>query len=113
MPELDKMRREKTHKAPVEMKAAVEFVYKDSDQAHQAKKVYLAGSFNNWDASALPMKKDKHGQWKTTVMLVPGQYEYKFIADGSWITDPHCRELVVNNLGSTNCVISVAPSMAA
>jgi 1,4-alpha-glucan branching enzyme len=109
MPELDKMRREKIQKAPVEMKAAIEFVY----DAPHAKKVYLAGSFNNWDAGALPMKKNKHGQWKTTVMLVPGRHEYKFVADGSWITDPRCREVAVNDLGSTNCVISVAPSIAA
>jgi 1,4-alpha-glucan branching enzyme len=109
MPGLDKLRREKIQRTPVEMKVAIEFVY----HAPQAKKVSVAGSFNNWDASALPMKKNKHGQWKTTVMLVPGRYEYKYIADGSWITDPHCGEVVVNELGSTNCVISVAPSMAA
>ena len=106
---LEKLRREKTQKAPIEMKLAIEFVY----HAPQAKNVSVAGSFNNWNAHALPMKRNQHGQWKTTVMLAPGRYEYKYIADGTWITDPLCSEVVVNELGSTNCVISVAPRMAA
>jgi 1,4-alpha-glucan branching enzyme len=45
--------------------------------APEATEVFLAGGFNNWDTSSLPMKKDKDGVWKTTVKLLPGRYEYK------------------------------------
>lgn len=110
MPELDEMMwREEVHTNSLDKKVAIEFVY----QAPQAKEVYIAGSFNNWDPRALPMKMNTLGQWKTTVLLVPGRYEYRYFADGSWITDPQCREVVVNDDGTTNCVISVAPRMAA
>ncbi len=90
-------------------KVDIEFVY----DAPQAKKVSVAGSFNNWDPNASPMKRNKKGQWKTAVKLVPGRYEYKYFADGSWITDPHCREVIANDKGTTNCAISVTPGMAA
>lgn len=110
MPELEEMMRsEEVHVDPQDKKVDIEFVY----EAPQAKKVYLAGSFNNWEPQALPMKKNKRGQWKTTVSLAPGRYEYKYFADGSWITDPRCREAVANDRGSTNGVISVVAKMAA
>ena len=110
MSELDEMKwREEVHTDSKVKKVEIEFVY----QAPQAKEVYLTGSFNNWDPRALRMKKNKLGQWKTTVSLVPGRYEYKYFADGSWVMDPQCQEVVVNDMGSTNCAISVAPRMAA
>ena len=50
--------------------------------------VYLAGSFNNWSTSANKMTKSG-GVFSTTVTLSPGVYEYKFVVDGEWITDPY------------------------
>jgi len=50
--------------------------------APQAKKVSLAGSFNNWDPKAITAKKDTKGNWIVTVGLKPGRYEYKF--PGRW-----------------------------
>ena len=73
----------------------------------QAKKVSVAGSFNNWDANSFSAKKDRKGNWSVKVALNPGRYEYKFVVDGSWITDPHCRENVYNNLGSANSVLVI------
>lgn len=75
--------------------------------APQAKKVSLAGSFNNWDISALTAKKDSKGNWAAKVNLKPGRHEYKFFVDGSWINDPHCTSCAVNSFGSKNCVINV------
>jgi 1,4-alpha-glucan branching enzyme len=110
MPELDEMMwREEVHTDPADKKVNIEFVY----DAPKAKKVFLAGSFNNWDPRSLPMKKNKLGQWKTTVSLVPGRYEYKYFADGSWVTDPRSQEVVGNDMGTMNSAISVAPRMAA
>ena len=73
----------------------------------QAKKVTVAGTFNSWDANSLSAKKDRKGNWTVKVALNPGRYEYKFVVDGSWITDPHCRENVYNNLGSANSVLVI------
>lgn len=75
--------------------------------APQAKKVSLAGSFNNWDSNSLSAKRDRQGNWSVKIELNPGRYEYKFIVDGSWLNDPSCRTCVPNGLGSTNCVLVV------
>lgn len=75
--------------------------------APQAKKVSLAGNFNNWDTSALSAKKDSKGNWLAKANLKPGKYEYKFFVDGAWINDPRCSSCVVNSLGSKNCVVTV------
>ena len=70
-----------TAKAP----GGIEFTYYDPS----AYSVSLAGSFNNWDARANPMTKDKEGNWKVAVPLSPGKYEYKFVVNGgTWMADP-------------------------
>ncbi len=74
------------------------------DIAGSAKQVNLAGDFNNWDASANLMKKEKNGLWKTTLSLKPGRYEYRFLIDGNWENDPACCDCVPNEFGSENCV---------
>ncbi len=81
----------------------IEFVL----HAPRAGSVCLAGSFNEWNPSRTPMKKDWRGRWKTTIPLPPGKHEYKFILDGEWVTDPQCRETVANPFGGENSVISV------
>ncbi|OGH60155.1 MAG: hypothetical protein A3G34_09150 [Candidatus Lindowbacteria bacterium RIFCSPLOWO2_12_FULL_62_27] len=52
----------------------------------KAKKVTLAGEFNQWNPAALEMKKSgaDDGKWEVAVDLKPGQYEYKFVVDGDW-----------------------------
>ena len=52
-----------------------------------ADKVILTGSFNGWREDELLMKRDTNC-WKLPVAMAPGNYEYKFIVDGKWITDP-------------------------
>lgn len=54
--------------------------------------VYLCGNMNGWgDAIGnedYAFSKDEDGVWTLTISLKPGNYEYKFVADGSWLTDP-------------------------
>lgn len=72
----------------------------------QASSVSVSGDFNNWDAAGLCAKKDAKGTWAVKVALKPGRYEYKFIVDGSWITDP-ATAAVTNSFGSQNSVLEV------
>lgn len=72
--------------------------------APEAREVFVAGEFNNWDARATPLKKDKNGVWKITFPLTPGRYEYRFLTDGKWENDPSCSGCVLNGFGSLNCV---------
>jgi hypothetical protein len=52
-----------------------------------AKKVMVAGNFNEWNEKELAMNKTRGG-WQLPYVLASGSYEYKFIVDGEWITDP-------------------------
>ncbi len=53
----------------------------------EAQKVILAGSFNNWNEKDYKMKRTATG-WELPYVLGAGNYEYKYIVDGKWITDP-------------------------
>lgn len=74
--------------------------------APQAKKVTLAGNFNNWNTRTTTAKKDKDGNWVIKMTLKPGRYEYKFFVDGNWINDPH-RAAVSNAFGTQNSLVEV------
>ena len=41
-------------------------------------------------------------------MLPPGAYEYKFVVDGEWLTDPGNPEVRPNAFGTYNSVLLVA-----
>lgn len=68
-----------------------------------AKKVILAGSFNNWDPRMLEMEKTDSG-WIRRVKLGPGKYWYKFIADGNWLVDEDNLQKENDGRGNTNSV---------
>ena len=72
--------------------------------APQARQVSLTGDFFAWDPLGIPMTKEKNGIWKTEVSLTSGRYEYKFIVDGEWCTDPANTQTVSNGYGSLNSV---------
>lgn len=57
-------------------------------QAPEAREVYLAGEMTSWDSGKRLMQRDQKGVWTLDVDLGPGQWLYKFVVDGRWITDP-------------------------
>jgi hypothetical protein len=74
-----------------------------------AKKVILAGSFNNWSEQQLSMQPIAEG-WSIPFGLRPGNYQYKFIVDGKWITDPDNALTVANDNGDLNSIIIIKPN---
>lgn len=68
-----------------------------------SKQVMLAGSFNNFSPTALPMQQTDSG-WTTTVTLAPGKYWYKFVADGKWMVDEANLLRENDDNGNTNSV---------
>ncbi len=89
--------------AEKEAKKRVTFKFNDSD----ASQVHIAGSFNSWDPSVRPLKKDAKGTWKTTMMLPQGVYQYLFIVDGRWMEDPFSHHKEMNEFGGFNSVVRV------
>jgi transcriptional regulator with XRE-family HTH domain len=72
--------------------------------APQAKRVALTGDFKKWDAKGIPMRRSTDGIWRANLQLRPGRYEYKFIVDNTWLTDPNNNQTAVNSFGSLNSV---------
>ncbi|MGA2775625.1 MAG: glycogen-binding domain-containing protein [Candidatus Omnitrophota bacterium] len=75
--------------------------------APTAKKVFLAGSFNNWNTKKNAARKDTKGNWCVKLNLKPGKYEYKFFVDGAWQNDPSCNSCIPNAFGTHNCSVEV------
>ena len=76
-----------------------------SVRAELGSRVFLAGSFNDWDPTAKELV-DKKGDGTFTVIvaLVPGDHQYKFVIDGTWCVDPENPEWVQNDHGTLNSV---------
>jgi serine/threonine protein kinase len=81
----------------------VEFTIK----APNASSVKLSGEFNNWSATGSPMHKRADGEWAVTLQLACGHYQYKFIVDGKWITDPENPTQVPDTFGGQNSVVVI------
>jgi 1,4-alpha-glucan branching enzyme len=69
-----------------------------------ASSVAVAGNFNDWDPRQTPPRKDAGGAWRAMVLLPPGRYEYRFVVDDQWFSDPQAKESVPNPFGSVNAV---------
>jgi hypothetical protein len=72
-----------------------------------ATRVCIAGSFNNWDRSATPLKHCGKGRWVAELLLKPGRYEYRLVVDGKWNDDTFAQTRVGNPFGGLNCVLIV------
>jgi hypothetical protein len=70
-----------------------------------ARKVCIAGSFNDWHAEVGEMIPMGSGKWVKDLELAPGTYEYRLIIDGKWATDPRCAHTVPNAFGETNSLL--------
>jgi 1,4-alpha-glucan branching enzyme len=75
-------------------------------QAEAGSEVYVAGTFNSWNAKQNRLK-EKSGVFGATLLLPKGKHEYKFVINGVWCVDPKCQEWVPNNYGSLNSVVTV------
>ena len=76
--------------------------------AADAKEVFLVGEFNNWNGEGFRMRRYKNGVFKKMAKLQPGRYEYRFVVDGEWWTDPSNPERCPNSFGSENSVITIS-----
>jgi 1,4-alpha-glucan branching enzyme len=75
-------------------------------QAEAGSEVYVAGTFNSWNATQNKLK-EKSGVFSGTLLLPKGKHEYKFVVNGVWCVDPKCQEQVSNDSGSLNSVITI------
>jgi hypothetical protein len=74
----------------------------------RASEVSIIGSFNNWEAGATPMTKDRKGPWTVTLHLRAGKYPYKFLVNRKQkIADPANAIIEPDGFGGTNSILEV------
>ena len=86
----------------------VNFIYKPSKIV---KEVYLVGSMNDWNIKANKMVETSKGVYEISLLLKPGEYEYKFNEDGMfYITDQNAKDFADDGFGGKNSVLVVDDS---
>ena len=67
----------------------------------------VAGDFNEWNTSVLPLKKRSNGTRSASVKLNQGQkYTFRYISeDGSWFNEEEADGYEPNIHGSENCIV--------
>lgn len=63
-----------------------------------AREVSLAGDFNGW-GQPLGMTPDGNGWWVARVPFGPGEYRFRYLADGVWYTDFAANGVELNEFG--------------
>jgi len=76
--------------------------------AEPGSKIFVAGTFNNWNPTDLPLKDNpRNGDYRASVPLGTGKHQYKFVINGKWCKDPGCKEAAPDGYGAMNSVVSV------
>ena len=93
--------------APVVTPSGVRFVLMQAE----ASSVTVAGSFNQWSASAHPLARgSSRGLWTGVLALPPGEHLFMYVVNGSeWISPPLAEDYVDDGFGSKNGVVVVRP----
>lgn len=67
--------------------------------------VKLVGDFSQWMCHAVSMQPAGGGWWTAQLPLTPGEYRFRYIADGSWFTDFASHGIEVCEYGWNSVVL--------
>jgi hypothetical protein len=88
--------------------AATRVVARLSYQAPLAHEVAVAGDFNGWEPQATRMRRGPNGLWTVEVPLpAGGRYQYMFLVDGRWVTDPSAPATLDDGFGGKNGLLEL------
>jgi chromosome partitioning protein len=76
--------------------------------APEAKEVFLAGEFNNWQTNDASRMSQNNGTWRKKLNLKAGKYRYRFVIDGNWVEDNSNPLKEVNPYGSVDSLIEIS-----
>ena len=89
---------------PEQVKEGILFSY----YAPGAGEIFLSGDFNGWKGKTLKLVKGGDNVWRIILKLAPNRsYDYKYVADGNWITDPNNPDLNPDIAGGANSIIYI------
>ena len=76
--------------------------------APAAKRVFLTGEFNDWDAETHPMNRQPDGAWLLQIPLHHGHHQYRFVVDGKPQLDPRATGVARDGKGERASLIAVS-----
>ncbi len=74
-------------------------------RASAAGQVCLAGDFNDWKVCQAPLRHVGEDLWTISLDLPRGRYEYMYVVDGHWMTDPDAVAHADDGFGHRNAVL--------
>ena len=79
----------------------------------EAASVAVAGDFNGWDPSRLPMVRGADGSWRAALPVPPpGRHRYKLVVDGTrWLPDPSHALREPDPHGSFNSLLDLGSAL--
>ncbi|MBD3426230.1 MAG: AAA family ATPase [Candidatus Omnitrophica bacterium] len=76
--------------------------------APHAGNVYVLGDFNGWQKTeASRLSKLEDGRWSAHFNLAKGEYKYKFLVDGEWMSDPENSQMQTNIFGTADSILKI------
>jgi cyclomaltodextrinase / maltogenic alpha-amylase / neopullulanase len=90
----------------LEKSRKLRFTYRFDPKGIAYRSVFLFGEMNNWNRNATHLV-FRDGVWQTELELNPGRYQYQLRADGKDKLDPNNPEIVDNNVGGFNSLMTV------
>lgn len=93
-------------------------IYRENDNSitfacyrPSARSVHVAGDFNAWNSSALPLHRDDDGWWRGCLHLPAGEYRFRYLVDNQlWEADFAAYGVELKPDGHWNSVLWIAPA---
>jgi hypothetical protein len=74
----------------------------------KARRIFVVGSFNDWNITATPLQRDEEGTWRARIDLPNGQtYEFRYWIDGQWWADRQADGLMPSVCGDYNAIVDL------
>lgn len=77
-------------------------------QGIEGKDVAVTGDFTGWSEDGVRLTRGPNSEWRATLELEPGEYQYRLRVDGQWRDVPQAERRVPNPYGSENGVLTVS-----
>jgi len=76
--------------------------------APDAREVFIAGDFNDWNPASHPMHRRHDGTWFAEIQLNHGHHHYLYLVDGKRTLDPKAQGIGRNELNEKVSLIAVS-----
>jgi 1,4-alpha-glucan branching enzyme len=70
-----------------------------------ASRVCVAGDFNGWKTGDVEMVDIGGGNWEARLRLAPGEFRFRYCADGEWFADYAACGLELGRFGMDSVVV--------